>query len=484
MTVPGGSSCGGPINSLQDLVACVDCVSEFKVDCADALTVPGFESYPTQCNVQVGTTSTTIPSTTTTIPSCPPPAAAVGSIAVTLAQGTTDCGGPGLNPSSVAPFSGEIDDGTGTKLKDLGLGCLYIGGGNALTLPGTPLPDGSTSILDVSGANGLQLTLAASNGTGPDTCTLGAGPGKHCANTSLAACTSDADCGGQKSSCQLDANCFFGPPAPVPAGPLTSCVVNVIGTDPCGAADLQSGNSSLTVGLSARLYLTGNASSPCPTCVGGLCSGGQRAGLACAGGVGSKQTSRECLPSASQFIGELPAPLTLTTATSTATADVDGLFCPGQKVPGALGQFDARTITQTGVPFLGGPSAFSTSLAGNLCVPATGSGLVDNSVDLPGPGSVSVTGTISVCALTGACNSLRNPCNLGPLCGSLCNPCALCPEKERRYRRGRKRGRVTSSFTLSNTTSTGIPIESSSFGQSRMVECRRMPSSSSMIATL
>ena len=58
------------------------------------------------------------------------------------------------------------------------------------------------------------------------------------------------------------------------------------------------------------------------------------------------------------------------------------------------------------------------------------------------------------------------------------------PEKERRYRRGRKRGRVTSSFTLSKTTSTGIPIESSSFGQSRMVECRRMPSSSSMIATL
>src|SRR5437879_1523076 len=184
---------------------------------------------------------------------------APGGIAVTLAQGTTDCGGPGPNPSSVAPFSGEIDDGTGTKLKDLGLGCLYIGGGNALTLPGTPLPDGSTSILDVSGANGLQLTLAASNGTGPDTCTLGAGPGKHCANTSLAACTSDADCGGQKSSCQLDANCFFGPPAPVPAGPLTSCVVDVIGTDPCGAADLQSGNSSLTLGLSARPYLTGNA---------------------------------------------------------------------------------------------------------------------------------------------------------------------------------------------------------------------------------
>ena len=149
-----------------------------------------------------------------------------------------------------------------------------------------------------------------------------------------------------------------------------------------------------------------------------------------------------------------------------------------------MGQFDARTITQTGVPLLGGPSAFSTSLAGNLCVPATGSGLVDNSVDLPGPGSVSVTGTISVCALTGACNSLRNPCNLGPLCGSLCNPCALCPEKERRYRRGRKRGRVTSSFTRSKTTSTGMPIESSSFGQPTIDECRRIPPSSSTMATL
>jgi hypothetical protein len=48
---------------------------------------------------------------------------------------------------------------------------------------------------------------------------------------------------------------------------------------------------------------------------------------------------------------------------------------------------------------LGGPTLFSTSLAGNFCVPATGTPLIDNSVDLPGPGSVSVTGVVSVCLL-------------------------------------------------------------------------------------
>ena len=77
----------------------------------------------------------------------------------------------------------------------------------------------------------------------------------------------------------------------------------------------------------------------------------------------------------------------------------DGFFCPGQKVPGAFGQTAARTIRETGSPLLGGPSLFSTTLAGNFCIPATGTPLIDNSVDLPGPGAISVPGTISVCLL-------------------------------------------------------------------------------------
>jgi hypothetical protein len=45
-----GENCGRPIATLQDLVDCVLCVAEFKVDCADDLSVPQFESYSANCN--------------------------------------------------------------------------------------------------------------------------------------------------------------------------------------------------------------------------------------------------------------------------------------------------------------------------------------------------------------------------------------------------------------------------------------------------
>src|SRR6266404_5920422 len=50
----GGPDCSGPINTLNDMVKCVDCVTEFKVDCADALGRPDQSSYPTECGGAVG----------------------------------------------------------------------------------------------------------------------------------------------------------------------------------------------------------------------------------------------------------------------------------------------------------------------------------------------------------------------------------------------------------------------------------------------
>jgi hypothetical protein len=70
VTVPeGGSSCGGALLDLADVVQCVDCVTEFKVDCTDRLTVPQFATYPPECNPASSTTtsSTTTSSTTTTV---------------------------------------------------------------------------------------------------------------------------------------------------------------------------------------------------------------------------------------------------------------------------------------------------------------------------------------------------------------------------------------------------------------------------------
>ena len=50
VTVPhGGPACAAAINTIDDLVKCVDCVTEFKVDCADALSRPDQVPYPPEC---------------------------------------------------------------------------------------------------------------------------------------------------------------------------------------------------------------------------------------------------------------------------------------------------------------------------------------------------------------------------------------------------------------------------------------------------
>ena len=50
--VPGGRDCGaiGAVDTLDRLVSCVDCVTEFKVDCIDAAQVPALVGpYPADC---------------------------------------------------------------------------------------------------------------------------------------------------------------------------------------------------------------------------------------------------------------------------------------------------------------------------------------------------------------------------------------------------------------------------------------------------
>jgi hypothetical protein len=50
MTVPGSpTSCVATVNDLGALIACVDCATEFFVDCATALAVPSAAAYPAEC---------------------------------------------------------------------------------------------------------------------------------------------------------------------------------------------------------------------------------------------------------------------------------------------------------------------------------------------------------------------------------------------------------------------------------------------------
>jgi hypothetical protein len=66
--VPSGSSCGGAILDVPDLLDCVDCVAKFKAECMARLAAPGAGDYPPECNPSNATTTTTTPggSTTTT----------------------------------------------------------------------------------------------------------------------------------------------------------------------------------------------------------------------------------------------------------------------------------------------------------------------------------------------------------------------------------------------------------------------------------
>ena len=418
------------------------------------------------------------------VPSCPPPAFALGSVSFTISPGSEDCGDPGLATPPSPPFSGEILDGTGAKVSDLGLGCFYLGGGRATSLPAAKLPDGSMSLLDVSTVNGLSLGLAASRGTGPANCTRGAGPLRHCVNGNPGTdgrglCSGDADCGGGVGNCQLDANCLFGAPIPVPnpTPALTACAVNVIATDPCGTSNLTTGAASLTLSISARLYLTADPESPCPRCEAGTCNGGVRAGQPCAGGVGSAGTSFDCLPDPTQFLGALDvSPLTLSSGTSTLSS-TDGNFCPAQRTPGAFGTgVVARTVRQRGTPLLGGPSLFSTTLAGNFCVPASQNDLVDNLVDAPGPGSVSAPGMIGVCLLPSFCATLCNPCRLGSLCALACKPCLTCLPPT-------LPPLTTTSTTLRPTTTTSTSTTSTSSSSSSSVPTASTTSTTTVSGT-
>lgn len=323
---------------------------------------------------------------------------AIARVPFTLTQGTTSCGGPAFSPPAAPPLTGEVDDGSGGKLADLGLGCLY-----ASTLPSLPLLPGGTAVVNVVGLGVGTVVLGGSAGDGPLNCTKGAGPGRHCLNgrsgtDGQGTCGADADCGGDAGSCALDGNCFFGPPVPVPNGFLSACAVNAFLSDLCGDVNLLNQQVTFATTVQARVYLTQNPDSPCPTCDAGVCTGGKNAGKACTA-IGPANTSNDCPPSPGSFLGALTIPFPdLTTGTSTLTADANGDFCAGQSAPGAFGLPSARTIVERGQGPGGGGNLLSMQLASTFCLQKAG-GLIDGVANLPGPGAVSAAGTLDLSGL-------------------------------------------------------------------------------------
>jgi hypothetical protein len=306
--------------------------------------------------------------------------------------GSSSCGGPGLVPDATSPFAGQLLDGSQHKLADLGTDCLYVGGG-ASTLAPFPVATGSTTVLAVVGLRGLTAIAGPSAGSGPSSCTFGAGPGKHCLNgktgtDGAGACATDVDCGNVAGACGLDANCFFGAPLSI-ASPVAACALNVVRSDFCAEANLLAFSLDVHGALSTRVYL-----GACPRCSAGKCAGGARDGDSCSADVNG--TSVDCPPAPSGFLGQFSSVQHLSTDTL-ESSDPGGAFCAGQHAAGAFGVAGARTVRTTGQRL--NLLSLQATLAGPFCALPSGNPLVDGLVGLPAPGAASLKGKVDLVKL-------------------------------------------------------------------------------------
>jgi hypothetical protein len=293
-------------------------------------------------------------------------------------------------------LSGVVQDGSGATLGNLALGCMYAGG-----LPPLKLPDGAQAKLDVAGLSLLppSIELTGSAGSGAADCTLGAGPGATCANgwpgiDGQGTCASDADCNNKGGSCLPTANCFFGPPIPIAGNGLAMCAMNAFLNDLCGRVDLMPTQATFAAALSARVYFTANAGSPCPRCLAGVCDSGERAGQACTP-VGSAQTSVDCPPLLSTYLTSLTVIIPELTTAEASRESTDGFFCEGQPAPGAIGFSSARRVSEMGVGPGGSANALEMTIVGAFCVPPTGT-FLDPLLNFPGVGAMAVKGELDL----------------------------------------------------------------------------------------
>lgn len=338
--------------------------------------------------VTVVTTTTTTTTTSTTTTTAPP----LGlHYTFTSSPGTANCGtrfAPGDPPFSGTLFS-DVDQTT--PLTDLGLACLYIGGGNG-NVAASSLPENAQTIFATPDAQ----QLLASFGTGPRDCTKGPATTSHCLNNAVVECTSDDDCF-LDGACRPDANCYFGPPVPVNGFPA-SCVVNTFAADASGMINLATPEADLSVQLASRVYISTLNPTACPQCIGNTCTFGQNAGALCDTN-NINMTSLDCLPSDGTYIATLPVNLTpLTTGEALSTA-ADGNFCPDQVTPGAFGNPDVRAIRQQGSLNL---ATMEATLVSNFCIASTGAASLDNLANLPGPGTLSLPGVTVLASPSGA----------------------------------------------------------------------------------
>ncbi len=364
VTVPGGASCGGSVATLQDLVTCVDCVTEFKADCLDALAVPGVRPYPPECHA--GTNPATPTPTATSAPATPTSTATSGGGATNPTATATPnptCGNNTIDP-------GEDCDGTdgGVCPGQCSASCTCPGSCvlpnpipeviSLVAKPGIDLDTGWTGIAhDIPGTDDASLLALRVSGcdldTGSPTCGECAidgpiafpGPSKNCAcydvsdpdSSSLTTCDPESPTCAGAETCE----CFYGPPLPISSGAVPVCVVNryqgpITGTANVADAGPHAGEGAALLRLVSAVHNGIAVDQPCPTCEndptprdgirGGMCNGGAHPGQPCDVGGSNPyfgDLSLDCLPSNAANVGNIQIKFNkATTGTTSLSANL------------------------------------------------------------------------------------------------------------------------------------------------------------------
>ncbi len=440
----GGEGCGGPVASLADVVACVDCVAEFKVDCVDDLTVLPFESYAPECNLDA-----------------PPPATPTA----------TPTPGPGT-PTPTATFTPNPNCGNGVL--DAGEACDPIapaGGGQSchpsVCVP-AGLPPGAGAEFACSCATGSERTVYAEgrldngwtgtshktttventvvdlllfgcNGTSdPDCLIYGPRPGPYgfrCELNARLACTTNADCGSNGRCGQ-----FLGPPLPLSSGGIPVCVTSFFDRPVSGTLNVSTGATESNSYLKGIVHLAQAVDAPCARCncsgavclnqIGdpGTCSGGPAVGQACTiqGISDFGPVSLDCPPLSStnisgsgldiRFLPSTTAQSTLGASLPCTDPAATSFLCPcdtcgGGPTPGAPCHGDAE-CGSGGV--CGAKRCTAGANAGQICT-------ADANCPPGTPGSCSRPG------LATKPNGCAMGCNGGPNNNQACTGAGDCP---------------------------------------------------------
>lgn len=330
------------------------------------------------------------------VPSTVAPCAQATFSSVAGGWSSSACGGPRFDPPPAPPFVGALYGAAtgGDLLAELGAGCTYFGGGAAASYPAVPTAAGSTYAFETTICDTGELRMTSAGEPDGAQCGHGPAPFKICLTDQRRRCAVDTDCPSTNPGvCTEAPRCFAGTPQGFHTI-IDVCLVTVVAEDSTAVIDPVAGDLTIDTSLRTLVYSSYGDPSPCPRCVDGKCNKGARQGLSCAESTSPEETSLDCPPSGF-FLTVAPQPQTFSTRPRSWSAP-DGLFCAGQRSPGAFGNPAARRIELTEGPAgdLRDGQLHAASLLDLSCVPATGQPEIDALSDFPGPQALSIAGAV------------------------------------------------------------------------------------------